>query len=208
MKKFLKQLGLVAALAAMVLPLGSAQAASIAGSVEGNVFIGRQGDPDPKTSPGLPITGCAWTKYVFEGVVIVGTLVDSNNNAFTGKVDVSNTKGQSTICESASDGKGTVNTATNQASFAASGVGGNVNGTYYGWYCRAESYVHVDLFVTFSINGGPSSTVPLNVDAHFQATEVDTGQNPPTVEKAAFAGGFQSPANSADPDPVCTTDAP
>lgn len=179
MRKKLSKLTILAALAMAIFAiLPAAHAADAAGEVAGTVNL---------AAPGIPLTGCAPTNYNFQDVVLRGVLRDNGGGVFTGSLDTSNVKGNSTMCESTSEGAGVVNNALDPATFtsvAGPGTTANAAGTFYGTYVRTESIVIVDLTVTFSINGGNSSTANVKVRAQFTPTAV----SPTGITAANFVG--------------------
>lgn len=183
MKKRLSKLTMVAALALAIFALlPAAYAAEAAGEVAGTVNL---------AAPGIPLTGCANTNYNFQDVVLRGVLRANNGTVFTGSLDTSNVKGNSTICESTSQGAGVVNSSLDPATFtsvAGPGTTGSAQGTFFGTYTRTESIVLVSLQVTFSINGGASQTATINVRAQFTPTAV----SPSGITAANFIGGWST----------------
>lgn len=179
MRKRLSKLTMVAALALAIFALlPAAYAADAAGEVAGTVQL---------AGTGIPLTSCAYTNYNFQDVVLRGVLKANNGAVFTGSLDTSGVKGNSTICETTSAGAGKVNDSLDPATFNSvpgPGTTGIASGTFFGTYTRTESIVLVSLQVTFSINGGPSQTVTVNVRAQFTPTAV----SPSGITAANFIG--------------------
>lgn len=182
MKRASKWAILVAIALSTVMVLPTAYAVEAGGEVAGSVIL---------TAPGIPLTECANTKYTFQDVVLRGAIRLNNGSVFVGSLDTDLVAGNSTMCETTSAGKGTVNSELSPAvikTAPSAGNIGNVTGSFWGTYVRTESVVVVDLQVTVSINSGPSQTFPVKVRAQFTPTKVSTSG----ITEASFVGEWST----------------
>lgn len=177
MRKASKLVVLAALVSALFMILPSAQAAEIAGVVDGNVQL---------ANGGIPLQGCnSNVTYTFQNVVIRGTF-RTGNTVFAGEIRTLNVHGGTTGCESTSSGVGTVNSASDPATFTGTGAG-TASGTFFGTYTRTESIVLVNLNVSGNVNGS-AFTQTVFVRAQFTPTFIASG----AIQAASFVGEFSS----------------
>jgi hypothetical protein len=185
------RVALVAVMAlAVFASLGTPAYAALAGggAVSGTVTITNAGCIPVATAAPGPVT------YTFSDVVIPGVFANDAGQAFAGQIDVSNVKGASVAPhDNTVMGQGTVNSATDKATFTGSLPPNSISGTFFGKYLRVGSVVLVDLDVAGKVNNGTTQTTKVSVAAHFQPTNGDGVVQP--VCAAAFGGVYATADN-------------
>ena len=183
--KRLTRLSIVAAITALSLValMGAPAGATIVGGgdVSGTVTITNPGCIPVATAPRGPVT------YTFNEVVLQGIFANNAGQNYVGNIDVANVKGGSGPAgDNTVQGAGTVNSATDRATFA--GAGNAITGNFYGAYQRIGSIVLVDLNVTVLTIAGHASneTAGVTVAAQFSPTIGDGFSSP--VCAANFTG--------------------